>query len=351
MSIFFFRGIDIFAGGLTETSTPKNSLIASQSYHHDQIVWCLLKRPVPMWSSFFYFANDWKLWSIYFITNICLHCFAFSIQVFESKKWDWNRCLLYGLGSYFAASVRYEPKNTANRLFISLFLLSCILHDTVLIARLMQWMSKIIYQQQLFSLDDIIRNEYDVGGDGFILSIMLERNQIYPPALIERFAICNDSESCLNQLKSGRSMAVAFSREYIKTISPAIISDIYCFEPNHSIYEYNLYFLVEKKFKYLNELNEFILRASRGGFIEKWSSHEKFKFHSQSFIRPITLEKLSSLFLVCFPLVCLALSVLMLERIIHERSRNRNVQRIWRWADIIIKPDRHFLLYDFSYNY
>lgn len=95
----------------------------------------------------------------------------------------------------------------------------------------------------------------------------------------KKFQVVEHPYIFLNKLEWNNKLAVAVSTELsfsrVKTENSQIFHqmDFYCFDQPNIIYKYSLKMLTRKSFPYLNELNDFIQRASDGGLIVKWLSN------------------------------------------------------------------------------
>lgn len=162
--------------------------------------------------------------------------------------------------------------------------------------------------------------------------------------LIEKYRICKHLDDCLGQLKIHPDVAVAVSREYSHNISNI---DIYCFEKANNIYDYALHFWVRKDFPHLKELNRFIGLASAGGLIEKWRSIKQTKTyakHHENVYNNVNMKNLLGLVIILCSLEILAISTILIERIVHRNVHVRNPSKFWIFANMFINPDRIFLL-------
>lgn len=141
--------------------------------------------------------------------------------------------------------------------------------------------------------------------------------------------------------------AVAISREHAHSSSFFVDSTIYCFENAEVIHEYALKFLIAKDFPYLNELNEFVRRASESGLIDKWRidchMRGKSKRNEKKFSR-IKMENFYSVYLIWFPLMLFQIMCVLLERFVHKKRYNHPESRFWKLFEMFIDSDRHYLV-------
>lgn len=160
--------------------------------------------------------------------------------------------------------------------------------------------------------------------------------------------MCNDLIVCLNQLNSNSKLAVATSREFVRSAPKKMNFQFYCFAKPEIISAFPLKFFLHKNFSYAEELNDFIKAASVSGLIEKWRSdiRTQFKEHTQGtgeFGR-LTFDNLSGALLIIALLFLFSISIFFLEIVVHKQVRAPNATRFWKITEMIIDPDRHFML-------
>lgn len=142
-------------------------------------------------------------------------------------------------------------------------------------------------------------------------------------------------------------MAVAILREHAQSSRLSVSSQFYYFEGLEIIYEYALKFLVHKNFSHSNELNEFIKMASENGLIEKWrkdnlKKHQKHT--SERIFRQLSVQNFYGVLVVCFVCIIVLIFVFILERIVYSKTKTINASRFWKIVEMIIDPDRYFML-------
>lgn len=152
-------------------------------------------------------------------------------------------------------------------------------------------------------------------------------------------------------LKINPRLAVAISREHVQNIPLDLLSNVYCFENSEIIYDYATKFLVDKNFRFINELNGFIRMASAGGLIEKWRLNAK-NGRNQNFFkrgrktyRQFNISSLCGFLLLGYLIpIMVATFVFIIEKIVHKRTNVPKPSRFWRFVKILIDPERHFLI-------
>lgn len=107
---------------------------------------------------------------------------------------------------------------------------------------------------------------------------------------------------------------------------------------------------MQKDFALINELNEFILRATDSGLINKWLRGKKFetlKEKPQQFQNiSIGISSIIVLLFICTGMLVFALSFFIIEIIVDKKVREEISARFWRYIEMSIDPYRYFLLND-----
>lgn len=171
--------------------------------------------------------------------------------------------------------------------------------------------------------------------------------QVYRSKHNASYFVCKDIDICLQHLKDNEKLAVATSREHALN-SPLISKQkIFCFRRSQSIYNYPVVIQMRKNFPFAIELNEFIKRAVEGGLIIKWrwDSQTTYKYEPDKVpLKHLTVEHMAGAFTAFFILGLCSIGACIAEQIVHRRARMRNAIRFWKIVDMLIDPERHFLL-------
>lgn len=165
---------------------------------------------------------------------------------------------------------------------------------------------------------------------------------------MKEFQICSDLQSCFDKLGLNTDVALATNVERANELSS---SGAFCFgQSSHSIFEYELKFFVRKVFPFRDEFNKFIGDALRAGLIDKWRrDHQKIGGHFQTMetVTDVNVEKLTGVWIIICILNAVAILQFVVERIVYSRVRQpKTISWFWMFAEILISPDRCFLLDD-----
>lgn len=337
-------------GALDENSLTNKYFIASHTYYHDILTWCVKKKQaMPIWKNIFYLCTDSMVWILYTIMCFTVIFTAYFLQQFENvqPKWDWFRITVNGLSVICGYGSVYKPQILSNRIFYTLALFSSMIFGVTMIAFFIKFLSEPIYLKQISFVQELMDESFDLAGDIFALQHLKMQNDEYPTELLERFKSCSDLDACLSQLQINSKLAVAISREHSLNSHLISPSQIYCFEKSEIIYEYALKFLIRKEFAYIEELNEFIRQASAGGLIEKW--HKDSQFQHNYIHRPRTYFRLSmdnfyGTHLILLGLALAAIFIFLLELFVYKKVTKPNPSKFWMTVEFVIDPVRYFWL-------
>lgn len=110
---------------------------------------------------------------------------------------------------------------------------------------------------------------------------------------------------------------------------------------------------MRKDFALQSELNRFIERASQHGLLMRWIKKSSFSSYLEKPPKFIYFEiamdthKFAQLFFFLFVLI--STSSFIVERIVYKKVRANGASRWWRYMEVLIDPNRYFLLNDLAY--
>lgn len=161
-----------------------------------------------------------------------------------------------------------------------------------------------------------------------------------------KFQITNDSKSDFQQLDWNSKIAVAGSFERAQYFELQYNFDLYSFTHPNNIYDYPTKLLWRPLFPYANELNTYIKRAVDGGLINKWqkSYRPSMNRKTENQIMYLKFENFIPIFIIWVGVVLVLFSFLMIERIVYRKAQKQGSRQFWRYTEVMIDPERHFLL-------
>lgn len=160
--------------------TKNGSLIASSSYYHDSLTWCIQKsKPVPLWQKIFYLCRDPLVIGIFSIeVTIAIGLTYFCEQFEHRPKWDWNRLAFNGICYYLGFPSAYKPKSTANRICYISCLFAAIIFLTVLNAAVLLFIVTPILNQQITTVQQLFDGNFNLIGDHFTLEKIRQKSEV-----------------------------------------------------------------------------------------------------------------------------------------------------------------------------
>lgn len=169
-------------GALDETIlTNKKSWIASNSYYHDVLTWCVQEsHEIPEWQNIFHLCSDPMVWLLHTLMCISVICMGYFLQGFEKhRKLDWHSITLAGIGCLCGFSVQHRNvHNTSGRIFLGFCLYGSVVFNICLISCMINFLKKPLYEDQIDSIQQIINNSYELAGDEFALEHLVKQNGV-----------------------------------------------------------------------------------------------------------------------------------------------------------------------------
>lgn len=313
-------------------------------------------KPIPAWSNALHVCNDPYAGILLFASIITILCMAYATQVIESPRWDWNKLFINGIACFLNVPCRFAPQSNPVRVGFIAFLFGCVSFNTIFMARFIAWTTQTVYEDPFETLNDIINNGYNLSGDSFAFDKMSELNVFreHPDVLNARFDLCETFDNCLHQFEMNEQLAMAISNEYYESVIMHQNEEIYCLtETELSFRRGSIFLLRNTSSLLLRQLNQFIVQANEAGLIVKWLRslyHSKnVKKHRNAFMAELTWDQLVALPIIIGILLIFAGFIFVAEIIIHSKNLRSDANIFWRFAGLLIDPDRHFIQYDLRF--
>lgn len=173
------RSIDIFAVGLNENLITRKYLVASQTYYHDRLIWCLSKQIVSPMKKVMIFIKDPHIFVPSFLSLALLGTlFGYIMFMFEPKKMNWNNILINEAVVFIGISIKFDLKSNAYRIaFIALLFCGMIFTATSR-AKMEALTMKTVYSKRMDSIKKILGKGYDFYGNQIAHSKLLNLNEV-----------------------------------------------------------------------------------------------------------------------------------------------------------------------------
>lgn len=179
---FIFSKIDVFIGALSENTIIHEYLKGSNAYYQDSLSWCVrAKHLIPKENSIFYVCHDWRVYLTMSLSTIAVLITIYVIQQFDDihPKWDWHRITILLFANTAGFPYTYRPKNLASRLYYGCGLLGGMLFLIVFGVHYHLFMTNLMHEKQVDSIDEIIAEDYDLAGDSMALKYLHEQNEVW----------------------------------------------------------------------------------------------------------------------------------------------------------------------------
>lgn len=155
----------------------------------------------------------------------------------------------------------------------------------------------------------------------------------------------------LNQLDWNNKLAVATSLERVRNDRP-LSKSVYCFDESNNIQTYPLKIFVRKGFNLQKKLDRFIEYTIENGVIVRWIRKNKFRSFVEE--RRVQIDKVTAEIFKFFVPVILgvflgAFVIMVFEVIVHTKVHSHGSAKLWRYIQMMIDPERYFLLNGFAY--
>lgn len=175
--------------------------------------------------------------------------------------------------------------------------------------------------------------------------------------LFSEFELVKQPIDYIRQLEWNDKMAVAASHK-LSSLSSKSGNDhsdpsmmIYCFKYPEHIHSYWVRMLAKQKFPLLNELNGLIQNAIENGLVEKWlKSFKSFKGKTHQYNEVFGGDAFVVGYGIYSSMLFAAMLILIAERKLYPKVREANAVRFWRYIEMYIDPNRHFLMHDLAYH-
>ncbi|XP_031639661.1 uncharacterized protein LOC116351666 [Contarinia nasturtii] len=277
--------------------------------------------------------------------------YAYVFEILEPRpRWDWNGLLFNGTCCYLGFPCSYNPKNSVSRFGYATILFGALIFVTVMNYGIILFVVTPYLNPQIQTIQEIIDGQFNLIGDQFTMWKVMEQNKIYPRESLTKFKIVEHPSEYFGQLELNDRIAVAASFEDSRSkprdfrFGPKM--SIHCFDFDNIIYEHSLKMLTRKGFPHLNDLNDFLQRASESGLIDKWLKAYRLVREEKSKVEYVTVKaEILLVALVIYSCMNLmAFLIIFVERKTFQKARSANAAPFWRYLEIVIDPYRYLFL-------
>lgn len=386
------RKYDLIIGGIRFENFNSTKFVASAAYAQDDMTWCVGRaKAIHRWKNVYYIPKDIETYTIGALMYIATIFGAYFLTTFEKKPLDLFHCAILSVQTLTGQSSTFNPKRFVMRFFYVMFLLIAFWLTQFFCAFLVTFMSSVLYETQIASIDKIIGHGFQLAGDPDVVKYYATKNVVrfhwifinikmsktnpsilkrknrqkmftnqfffkkFTQEQIHRFENCPDIDECLCRLRFDNKLAVAASRSSVK--ASVMRESIFCFDSTQNIHNYLVSFMIRSDFTMERPINEILKRIVTSGLIAKWQKSLRLNWTSMKklsirFTDARRIDAIDFCFISVLATVIIILSVtaLCLENVIHFKKRTGNSQRFWTRLDQLICGQRHYFLLERQNN-
>lgn len=164
----------------------RNYLVASRSYYHDCLTWCVQKhQQMPRWKSAFYLCTDVNVYLIFVAVALLTIGCAYYLQKTEPHKKDWHYITLVAITICIGISHPYRPKSWPTRVLVTIGLFAGVIFYTLLTSELVIRVTIPHFEPQINALAEITNGDFILAGDRFALQKISQQNEVAKFKLIK----------------------------------------------------------------------------------------------------------------------------------------------------------------------
>lgn len=169
---------------MDENKLTNEHYLASRSYYHDALTWCVQKQKhIPRWRSIYRTCLDPTVWMVALITLTAAVFTCYYLQQIEDDKWDSIKLTLACLSITIGFAIQYKPKTLPMRIFFMTAILIHIVTTTFIVSFMMKTINDPQLENQVSSIQEIIDEKipFELVGDGFALEHLRRQKEVDIP--------------------------------------------------------------------------------------------------------------------------------------------------------------------------
>lgn len=143
------------------------------------MTWCVSRaKTLPRWKNFYCIVQDTETYIIG-ITLLVLTLFGvYFLITFEKKPRDIFYCMILTVQTLVAFTSTFNPKGSLLRFHYAQFLIIPFWLTQIVNATLVSFISRVIYEDQINSFDDITSNGHHLAGEPHALGYLSNKNVV-----------------------------------------------------------------------------------------------------------------------------------------------------------------------------
>lgn len=301
----------------------------------------------------------------YYTSSILLY----RLTMNSYRKLNFHECHMVIFQVMLTMPTNFEARSALMRLIYVPAAICCqILNVTVIAYYTMFFISPARWSQAT-NIKEMTEYKFQLSGEQYALSYLRLKNLVradarhtvtilfqhihkwirsfsqYSATFLDGYRVCDNIDSCLDQLKWNDKLAISVSHQHARNYPPMPFTEMTCFDQFEAIHTYFISMLVWKDHPALLDVITLTNRAFEGGLIVKWARDIQFNPKQETALKLVAfqLDHLGASIL-CF-IVCLCFSVMAFfgEILTFRKVNEPNPHKFWIFGDYLINNDRVFL--------
>lgn len=147
------------------------NFVLSVPYMQDDLTWCVSHaKAIPRWKNIYYIPQDATIYTWGALMYIMTIIGAFLLTTFEEKPLDFWYCAILSTQTVVGFSSTFKPKGSLMRFHYGQFLIIPFWLTQIFSAFLIIFLPRILYENQINTVETIARNGFRLAGDSNVLN-------------------------------------------------------------------------------------------------------------------------------------------------------------------------------------
>lgn len=178
---FFFElngTYDLIVGGILSHPLDSEKFFASAPYLQDDMTWCVERSQNLVGKNIFFNVTSTETYifgGVLFIFSILGVNF---LPTFGKKPPDLIHTAILAVQTLIAFPSPHNPKKASIRLFFAIFLIPPFWLNQIYSAYFFTYISRVIYNKQINTFDEVATNNFRLAGDGSVLDYLNIVNKV-----------------------------------------------------------------------------------------------------------------------------------------------------------------------------
>lgn len=365
---FYFRNIDVAIGGLAKSTifSSDRSHDYSIVYDQDSITWCIKYKKIVPWKYYTFIAKDNEVIPLIIIFATVSGTIIYLFSAVENQNIDLITAQLK-IYQYIYASTRISHTFYTHRFITGYALLAIIpALATVSAFYVLLIIYGKIYDHQIHTQNELIKNKYQLAGDENTFNILRNDGKVcnkckcsrfnfliisfifqFPSGMLNQYKICQYIDDCLVQLIDDDRLAVAISQKHALNNRLVASWNLNCFNGREIIYSYPLAIFTQSDHPLRQKIEQLTQMAVEGGLLNKWTSDATNEFKQEKLNKHYSKSLSIQQFAFPFTALCCSCAIsfvaFLIEHIVYKLARtNGKYQKYWKFLDKCLDGRRLF---------